>query len=560
MTLKNRFRAIFSLLVLLTFLLTIIVVLLISNHGKVDTAADYRYNSYNLGLSSKLNSDQLTKLARQYVITREKKYFDQYLNIVDMLEGKSPWPDGSSKSYADRLTETGFTDVELDKLDLSNTLSLNLVNLEEQAFALVEPLISKSNDQLSSTERQVWLQAISLLYSEEYENSVKQIKAPVDEFFVMLDTRTQTQLNQLKSSSQNLGLMTLLLASLILLTLMFAYFIINKRIIKPTLKLVHEAKEVARGDLTRNIEVEGKDELADLAFAFNNMINRLSTLLVNIKEQSQNTCAHSNSLNEIASSASHFSSEQSIAVEVISSSVYENSTAAKEIANTCTSAVTEVGKIDTQTKDGKIVVESCLNAVDRLSLELTSSIEKLDKLVRSVSDVTNIVEVINSIAEQTNLLALNAAIEAARAGEMGRGFAVVADEVRSLAQRTQTSTSEITDNISILEKVCEEVVTKVGSCDKEIKNAVNYSQQANSSLSLIEDYVGTIFDMTTSIAAASEQQAQVTDDISDRLIVIRDGTLAVKEKIEHVAETAIQMQHGSDDLEKCIEVFKVKSD
>ena len=560
MTLKNRFRAIFRLLVLLTFLLTIIVVLLISNHGKVDTAADYRYNSYNLGLSSKLNSDQLTKLARQYVITREKKYFDQYLNIVDMLEGKSPWPDGSSKSYADRLTETGFTDVELDKLDLSNTLSLNLVNLEEQAFGLVEPLISKSNDQLSSTERQVWLQAISLLYSEEYENSVKQIKAPVDEFFVMLDTRTQTQLNQLKSSSQNLGLMTLLLASLILLTLMFAYFIINKRIIKPTLKLVHEAKEVARGDLTRNIEVEGKDELADLAFAFNNMINRLSTLLVNIKEQSQNTCAHSNSLNEIASSASHFSSEQSIAVEVISSSVYENSTAAKEIANTCTSAVTEVGKIDTQTKDGKIVVESCLNAVDRLSLELTSSIEKLDKLVRSVSDVTNIVEVINSIAEQTNLLALNAAIEAARAGEMGRGFAVVADEVRSLAQRTQTSTSEITDNISILEKVCEEVVTKVGSCDKEIKNAVNYSQQANSSLSLIEDYVGTIFDMTTSIAAASEQQAQVTDDISDRLIVIRDGTLAVKEKIEHVAETAIQMQHGSDDLEKCIEVFKVKSD
>ena len=559
MTLKNRFRAIFSLLVLLTFLLTIIVVLLISNHGKVDTAADYRYNSYNLGLSSKLNSDQLTKLARQYVITREKKYFDQYLNIVDMLEGKSPWPDGSSKSYADRLTETGFTDVELDKLDLSNTLSLNLVNLEEQAFGLVEPLISKSNDQLSSTERQVWLQAISLLYSEEYENSVKQIKAPVDEFFVMLDTRTQTQLNQLKSSSQNLGLMTLLLASLILLTLMFAYFIINKRIIKPTLKLVHEAKEVARGDLTRNIEVEGKDELADLAFAFNNMINRLSTLLVNIKEQSQNTCAHSNSLNEIASSASHFSSEQSIAVEVISSSVYENSTAAKEIANTCTSAVTEVGKIDTQTKDGKIVVESCLNAVDRLSLELTSSIEKLDKLVRSVSDVTNIVEVINSIAEQTNLLALNAAIEAARAGEMGRGFAVVADEVRSLAQRTQTSTSEITDNISILEKVCEEVVTKVGSCDKEIKNAVNYSQQANSSLSLIEDYVGTIFDMTTSIAAASEQQAQVTDDISDRLIVIRDGTLAVKEKIEHVAETAIQMQHGSDDLEKCIEVFKIKS-
>ena len=559
MTLKNRFRTIFSLLVFFTFLLAIIVTLLINNHAKVDAAADYRYNSYNLGLSSKLNSDILTKLARQYVITRDTKYFDDYLEVVDMLEGKAPWPDGITKRYADKLNKTGFAEDELAKLDLSNTLSLKLIELEEKAFALIEPLLKLSNSALSDSQRSDWLEAVSLLYSKDYENSVTQIKQPVDEFFVLLDTRTQTELNQLKSSSYDLGIATLILTCIILCILMFAYFTINKRIIKPTLKLAHEAKEVAKGDLTRNILVEGKDELSDLAMAFNDMIERLSSLLVDIKNQSKNTSAYSISLNEITESTSQFSSEQSDAVEVISHSVSENSTATKEIASTCTNAVAAVSQIDTQTKDGKEVVESCLNAVDRLSKELSVSMEKLDKLVNSVSDVTNIVEVINSIAEQTNLLALNAAIEAARAGEMGRGFAVVADEVRSLAQRTQASTSEITDKINILESVCKDVVSKVSGCDQEIKLAVDYSQQANTSLTSIENYVGNLFDMTTSIAAASEQQAQVTDDISERLGTIKQGTLSVKEKIEHVAETSTQMQLGSDHLEECVQVFKVKN-
>ena len=152
MTLKNRFRAIFSVLIIMILVLVGVVTLLISNQEHANQAANYRYDSYNLGLSSKLNSDLLTKLARQYVITLDKSYLDEYLRIVDMLEGKSPWPDGQSISYSERLNSVGFTEEEFAKLDESNTLSLALVNLEEKAFSAIEPLVGRSPSQLSESE------------------------------------------------------------------------------------------------------------------------------------------------------------------------------------------------------------------------------------------------------------------------------------------------------------------------------------------------------------------------------------------------------------------------
>jgi methyl-accepting chemotaxis protein len=557
MTLKNRFRAIFSLLVAMILVLVGIVTVLINNQDHANKANDYRYESYNLGLSSKLNSDLLTKLARQYVITLDAKYLNEYLRVVDMLEGKSPWPNGESISYSDRLQTLGFTEQEFSKLDESNSLSLGLVEIEEKAFAAIESFVGRSASQLTPEELQQWQQAIALIYSDEYERFVTSIKSPVDDFFAMLDERTGTSVSNLESSSDRLGIITLLFSLLVMIILVLAYFIINSRVIKPTLKMVNEAKMVAQGDLTRNIRVEGKDELAMLAQAFNDMIQKLSSLLVDIRQQSNHANQHSTELNHISESTSNSSIEQSAAVEMISTSVYENSTACKEIASTCTQAVVAVGEIDSQTQSGKQVVSDCLMAVNTLSDELAASMTRLEELVKSVADVTNIVDVINSIAEQTNLLALNAAIEAARAGEMGRGFAVVADEVRTLAQRTQTSTSEITEKISLLETVCQDVVARVQNSDQGIKKAVEYTNNADQSLTQIADYVGTINDMTTSIAAAAEEQAQVTDDISERLIIVRDGTNAVKDNIQTVATTATQLKDVSIELNNSIEVFKV---
>jgi len=96
-----------------------------------------------------------------------------------------------------------------------------------------------------------------------------------------------------------------------------------------------------------------------------------------------------------------------------------------------------------QTQGGRKVMESTMDMMQRLDREAEESLNQVERFVASADAIRLVLEMINKLAEQTNLLALNAAIEAARAGETGRGFAVVADEVRSLAERTRSSTGEI---------------------------------------------------------------------------------------------------------------------
>ena len=557
MTLKNRFISIFSILAGMIIILLFIVLELLNNQEDVFNAADYRYNSYKLGLTSKINSDLLTALARKHVVTRKPEYKELYFQVVDMLEGNAPWPEGFKKSYENRVREMNFSAGEKSRLDESNDLSLALVELEEQAFDIIGPYIGKSTAELTPQEQELTQQAIVLLYGEDYENRVAQIKRPVDQFFDLLQTRTAEELISVEEHSKTLGTITITFVVIILVVLALAYLIIIRRVIAPTLTLIEKINVITQGDLSGKIPVIGKDELANVAVALNEMMQKLSLLMHDVQQESRNTSEFSRQLDEIAAHASELTSQQLEAVETISASVYENSAASKEVAQTCVDTVDSVNDIDKETKTSKQIIGKSLASVNALSVQLSSSVEKMEQLVKSVADVTDIVDVINSIAEQTNLLALNAAIEAARAGDMGRGFAVVADEVRSLAQRTQDSTSEITNTITMLENVSKAVVEQVKNSDAGIKEANEHTQEISHSLNGIESLVGGIKDSAATIAAATEQQAQVTDDISARLIQIRDGAATTMEQSKSILTTAHQLKEVSNNVNQSIEVFKI---
>lgn len=538
MTIRLMLRVVFGFTVGAAVTLLLITLLLKSSLETSATAANQRFNLVNLAEMAETNSAMLTRLARQYVTTLNPEYLSQYNETVGQIQGNTPWPDGRRIAYLTWLEETGVASEDLAILSKSTERSLNLVKTETRAFDLVKPMAGQTADSLNDAQRSQHNQAIDLLFNEQYERTKETIVEPVREFIEIIDNKSLQNVIDARDRVSNLSSASLLLAALVIIVLVVCYFRLESRVIKTLGYLAEEAQRIASGDLSRKIEFNGHDEISQLAQSFNTMSERLSELLREITTQSEHAQSSAQELNQIAQNASSLNDEQNEAIEIISSSVYENAVAVKEVAQNCSDAAESAKNVESQTQEGELIVRQGIGAIQRVADVMSKSIARLVDLESSVVDVTTILNVISDIAEQTNLLALNAAIEAARAGEQGRGFAVVADEVRTLASRTQSSTIEIRQRISALQSVSKSVATSIHSSDESVSQAVDNSERIAEMLQSMTVLAKGILEMNQSIAAASEEQASVTDDIAERLTKIRDTSAKSRDQASELSQAS----------------------
>ncbi|HFQ5431755.1 TPA: methyl-accepting chemotaxis protein [Vibrio vulnificus] len=349
------------------------------------------------------------------------------------------------------------------------------------------------------------------------------------------------------------GVILLLVSAVVMvLTLEHAY--------RPLLKLKKAVLGLSKGsgDLTARLTVEGSDDLAQISEGFNRFVQSLQGMMLQVSEASQNISSNIVQLNQTAVENEKVLITHSAETDQVVTAITEMSESARSVAEN----VTQSNRItEGASKEAKQSLEIVNNAVSTVSALVNDVEEMSDRIVSMNQDANKISEVLNvigEISEQTNLLALNAAIEAARAGEQGRGFAVVADEVRALAARTQNSTTEISEMLSKLLDGTSSVVASMERTKQQCQSTASKTSEVSNSLNLMSGSVRDIDDVSTQIAAATEEQSTVAAELSRNMLAIRDiVTNLVASGRQTVAATE-SLADSNHELDKLVSNFKLQ--
>ncbi|MCG3720984.1 methyl-accepting chemotaxis protein [Vibrio cincinnatiensis] len=314
------------------------------------------------------------------------------------------------------------------------------------------------------------------------------------------------------------------IASVIVIIVGIMVVLLNRSIMHPLDILDKSIRSFASGDadLTARMESFNIPEFARLSHNFNTFVASLQEIIQRVHQVGQQVVSETDAMTQRAAQVDDLASNQREETEQVATAMTEMTTTAHEISNNASQAAQSAKEAEDNALDAHTIVESAAQSVQALAVEVAEASHVISKLEDDVQNISRSLEVIQDIAEQTNLLALNAAIEAARAGDQGRGFAVVADEVRKLASRTQDSTEEIHTMIQQLKTASDNAVRAMDSSQNRSSSTVKEASDAAKALEKIQQSIGTIMDMNSLIATATEEQSLVGQEISQRIVVISD--------------------------------------
>ncbi len=559
MTIKVRLTAI--LIVMIILLATAITSQKIAtNKNKHQTlSSDTRYLSYLIADEFRQSSIDLTRLCRLFVATGEQKYWDAYWHIVNWRNGEVERPNNVDNNlYPDQrikqsniMKELNFSANEFTLLEKANSYSNTLIATEEQAMQTIKngkvaqgPFQKSPNESINDF-------ALRLVFSDAYQQDVKKIMAPVNEFFNALDKRTADDLFHSQQEANfwlNNSLIVQVIVAIILFSLMF---FMKVTLFKPLEHVINAMNNIGGGDgdLSQRLHEHGQDELSSLGKGFNLFASYIQTVVIELRSAIGEISSSSAQLNTTANLTEQSVTEQKIGIEQVLIAIEQMIPAVREVAINASQGLEQAKLSDEAAKEGLQVVDQANNNINLLEVDIDNASAVINKLAQDTNNIGSVLDVIRGIADQTNLLALNAAIEAARAGEQGRGFAVVADEVRTLAQRTQDSTSEIQQMIEKLQVGAKNAVNVIIQSKNRTTDCVENTGQAGHSLSKITSSVGEITDINSQIAAATEELnasieeiRRTVDNINQHVERTAKGSQETANKSDYTTQLTSQMQ------------------
>ncbi|MDQ7746931.1 methyl-accepting chemotaxis protein [Hydrogenophaga pseudoflava] len=387
----------------------------------------------------------------------------------------------------------------------------------EAAFALTDQAIIKAEQP-------------SMPASEFFATTTRQIDAQFalitaafDELSTTLRERESAMARGLLSMLGGLALLALAGAALM--------WTISRSTTSAIARAVKVAQTVAGGDLTSRIEVQGRDETAQLLAALRDMNDGLAQVVSEVRQGSDHIATGSSQIATGNADLSQRTEEQAsnlqqtaASMEQLTSTVQHNAATARQASDIVRGA-TEAAREGGETV-GQVV----------------TTMEAINQSSRKIHDI---IGVIDGIAFQTNILALNAAVEAARAGEQGRGFAVVAAEVRSLAQRSAGAAREIKQLI--------------GESVDRVESGTALVAEAGASVGRIVDQVAQVNRLIETIATASAEQSEGIAQVGNAVAQLDQVTQQNAALVEESAAAADSLQNQAQRMAQLVGRFRLPS-
>ncbi|WP_438865158.1 methyl-accepting chemotaxis protein [Neptunicella sp.] len=440
---------------------------------------------------------------------------------------------------------------------LSTELTSNesrLVNHVEQYLTPVEQLIEKYKEMANQG-------TLIGMSDEAFNHELYQAFDPLGESYKeLIDLQLhESQSFRDKANDDYQTTQTVLISAIIivLIGMLTVAFLIYQSIHKPLSGLRDTITEISTTtDLRLRAKITGSDEIAETATGFNNMIDRLHALVVDVTEATVSLSAAAEEMHAISTQVASTATEQEHQNGMIATAITEMSAAIQEVANNALQTSQRASEADKQAELGQTKVKQNIQSISDLSIVVNESTDVIQQLHNQANEINQVVQLIQSVAEQTNLLALNAAIEAARAGDSGRGFAVVADEVRQLAHNTQKATESISEMISKLQIAAKQSVDSMSRAQDRANDSVGHAEDSSTVLADIIQAMSEIADMNAQVSTATEEQTMVANEISENVNEFSISIGSVTESSQQNAQASSDLALLAEKLQQQVRVFK----
>ncbi|HNQ05073.1 MAG TPA: methyl-accepting chemotaxis protein [Thiobacillaceae bacterium] len=367
-----------------------------------------------------------------------------------------------------------------------------------------------------------------LLNAEDFEGADAHAKDVLDPLFIQVQAATDALIDHLTQEARAYREKTERLAHLlntaaiaiVIVGLVLAIalgLVIRRSIVHGATQLERAATRLAQGDLGGNVQLPGRDELAQVATAFNNMSGEFAQIVGDIRAMADAVSHAAQRTSENNRHVASASSQQEQSAQNASIATGSLNATLSEVGSSIAEMVNLADQASELARTGQKVIGEAAGDIEAISQSVNQTTSVITSLGSHSDVIGNIVGVIKDIADQTNLLALNAAIEAARAGEQGRGFAVVADEVRKLAERTARATDEISSTIRTIQGETAQAVQTMETAQREVAQGVHKARQGDQAIDRITGAVANLTQRIHAIDQIRARQDEASHEISSKV-------------------------------------------